>query len=1064
MKWQTKWLALILGFFAFQLPLKGEEHSFAALWTGEATYSEGELLALARQPEPTARQFAALRLAELDPCPDAALDALLQALGDPVDSVRFQALAGLVRLGRRATPGLAATLSDLKEIPGQETSRSDLAFAALIEAVERGEVNVGALFRAYQSAPPEASDGSNKPSIASPRKRLRTVLEEIAEANRSDVDDFLHVGDPFLLLLAARRLIQDDEKSRAAPILAKVIRETDDTSVRQEAAGRLAFLAPDGPKSLQSLLQHQNPKVRISALLAYPEEAQDSSQRVAALLNDPEPEMRNAALNKIGRSGEFEDLCYGDEPPALWANLPESVLSKVLLFAKDAYAPTRKAAVGALGALGCTRPEIAPKASEALAAMLSDPAEQVASSVASPLRSLVLLEAAPTSPAALDRVLGRLTQSTGEEERRDLLTVLQYMPLPEERRKELIDELLTLCLLGTEEWDCSREQEILNAHPGWPEAAAAALASRFPDVRKIDARAWKALESLGLKSHLGAEALEKLLEHPDKNLRISAAVALAQKGYVLPREVQVLEEGVLSYDEEDRWKAGEASQAMANLGEWGIGRLLTIMKDPETEEPARRVLMAGTLSGLAEKSSKTAKALLEAASDPANPAIQLAAVEAVHSLRPQTKETRAALERAFSLGDAEVRRAVVSGWREEMPEGFVERVLADPAPKVRATLLWILPEEDPRRLPLTAAALKGTDEEERHEALRLAGKLGDPGAALLAEYVQRGEPLTESFFFGVDQLDTLEGPLGSALAARMAGESPEVRNRLIALLTSNGIPLNREFLYTQLEAASEVDRYYAARALTELGEDPWAHDGLLAAVLMDSKVREIMEWRLGKIQRLLKPSISAPESGGPRPTSPRMPKFPWPPPPGYSRVLVPRELFATSTLGDVQKKLVGALVKASVGFDYGLFSGPADGFTLVARMERIERDGTPLPEPARWIKKGSPKLNLSELLGDLFFEKPGYFRIIVFAVTDDLAPGESASAHLPEPSRGAAGMPRDLAERPFDGKEVLALIYSFERRHDARITPWTDGAPSARQHLERAGIWPRLEQAASPRP
>ncbi|HYU35903.1 MAG TPA: hypothetical protein VEW48_27410 [Thermoanaerobaculia bacterium] len=126
-------------------------------------------------------------------------------------------------------------------------------------------------------------------------------------------------------------------------------------------------------------------------------------------------------------------------------------------------------------------------------------------------------------------------------------------------------------------------------------------------------------------------------------------------------------------------------------------------------------------------------------------------------------------------------------------------------------------------------------------------------------------------------------------------------------------------------------------------------------------------------------------------------------------------------------------------------------------MERIERDGTPLPEPARWMKEGSPKLSLLDFLADLFFENPGYFRVIVFAVTSDLMPREDPDASLPEPEKGAPGMPDELAAKPFGNKEVLALVYSFERRRDARITPeqW-DGAPSARQHLEKAGVWTRL--------
>jgi hypothetical protein len=1096
-----KWLVLALSISAFQFPLVGEEVStasrneegrgsrFAALWTGETTYSELELLALAKEADPTVRQFATLRLAELDPYTDAALIALTQALGDPVDLVRLQALAGLARLGRQTTSKLAAALSDLAEISETGTSRSDLAFAALVHAAERDEVDVVALVKAYQSSLPEAMGAGSEPQAASPRERILKVLEQVPAKTSSGVEDLLRAGDPSLQLLAAKRMLLARKEAGAALLLTNVVREAGDASLRQKAAQIMAFV-PGGPRALQSLLKDQNPQVRGSAILAYPEHAKESSQLVTALLNDPELEVRRAALGKIGGPEQLEVLCYlGEEPPALWKGFTESVISKILALTRDPDASTREMSVRALGALGCTRPESAPAASEALAAMLSDPVDQVASAAVFPLALLAKRHGLPNSSAALGRVLNRLTHSAGKQERSYLLSVLRYIALPEAHRKELIDILLAVCLLDTENWNCEQVQEILSARSGWSAAAAAALISRSPDAQTFEA--WKALEALDLKAHLDTKFLKQLLDHPEKGLQVGAAVTLAQRDHASPRVMQVLEEGVRSYTELKKLGEGEASRALADLGEQGIKRIIAIMEDPTTGKTVRMALIAQTLLRKATKSSRASAALLAAASDPTDPEIQQKAVEALFRLQLKSQQVRAALEKAFLNGTGEVRLATVGIWRAagqwqgEMPEDLATRVFADPEPKVRAAgvaLLALLSDDDPKRLSLMASALRDTDENVRNRALLLAGELGGPGAALLAEYVERGEPLTFYFASGLKRLESFEGSLGSALRARLPSESPGVRNQLIDLLSRSGISLDREFLYDQLESASEVDRGYAARALAELGEDPWARDGLLAAVLMDSEVRKIMEWRLRMADDRLEPHRrSAQASASLLPSPSRAPKFPWPPPPGYSRLLVPHELFAvqereaslpirsgnvpagtarSSTLGDVHKKLVRALEKASGGFDHGLFQGPADGITLVARMERIDRDGTPLPEPARWIKEGSPKLKLSELLADLFFEKPGYFRIIVFAVTDDLVPGEAPAARLPEPEKGAAGIPRDFAERPFEGKEVLALVYSFERRHNAKITPWKDGAPSARQHLERAGVWPGLAPAA----
>jgi hypothetical protein len=130
--------------------------------------------------------------------------------------------------------------------------------------------------------------------------------------------------------------------------------------------------------------------------------------------------------------------------------------------------------------------------------------------------------------------------------------------------------------------------------------------------------------------------------------------------------------------------------------------------------------------------------------------------------------------------------------------------------------------------------------------------------------------------------------------------------------------------------------------------------------------------------------------------------------------------------------------------------------------KRIRLDGTPLPGPARWLKEGSPVFNLIDFLGDLFFEKPGYFRVIVFAVTDETQINQDPAARLPEPGEGAASIPKDLAQLPFQNQEVVALVYSFERKRKAKIAPWSDGAPSALQHLKKAGIFPTLGTVSLP--
>lgn len=1067
---------LLLGIAAFQSPLVGQDKisqsRFASLWTREAPFSEPELLALSKDPEPVARQFAALRLAELDPPSDAVLDALVQALGDPAEEVRLQALAGLMRLGRPATRVLADALSDLEpvavaalvdsQLETWPVSRSDLAFAALVYS---RDVDVDVLLRAYASAPPEVIEedtetrnefideesmdeedvGQDRSTPASPRERIRLVLEQISPQPTPCLYRALRTEDVALRALVASMIGRAGAED-AAPSLARA---------------RAKW-------SLRRLLRHEDPQRRSLAIRVYPDNADDSAKLVAALLQDPEREVQRAALDRIYNPEQVEwwsgDPCemFRESPPALLVDLPDAALSRVTALARDADTPTRVAAVSALSAFGCARPEHAAAVADSLLALVSDPDDEIASEAADRLVKMADLRILPASAHALDRVLEALIDPGRGRSYRDLLAVLQHMELPEARQKETVDTLVTACLRHS--FSCSSVEKLLRERPAWLSAAVDSLVTRYPDVQSYDTPAFDALEELGPKSPIYPREMERLLNHSESSFRLRAAIALAKRGISTPRVWQVLEEGARSA--EDRgWRGGKgsAARALAGLGEQGIERLITIIN---STPPATHVELKRVLAHFARYSSKAADVILATASDSSDPA-QPEAVQALSSLKSRAAEVRVALEKAFSTRNAEVRRAVVDEWSQvdqPAPSDLIELAFADPALRSRTLqLVERLPNNDLRRLTLTAAALQ--DEDVWGEWLQFAGELGEPGEALLVQYASRGKPLIYDFFEGVQRLGSIGGALAAALEARAPNEHPAVQERIFELLAKKEkeAPLNRDLLYAQLRGSRPAEREYAANALWSLQEDPWAWGGLLADVLAEAEVRNIVKLRLVDALFMLEPWLLA-QGDSPNPGFYKdWPRFTWPPPPGYKPTLVPRKLFTTpgrTTLGDIYRKLDDAIEAAGDGFELGLFLGPADGFTLVARMERVTRDGTPFPEPARWMQEGSPKLSLVELLADLFFDEPGYFRVIVFAVTDDLAPGYSPGARLPEPEEGAVGIPSELAQIPFDGKDVLALVYSFQRRRDAKIIPWKDGAPSAKQHLERAGVWKTLEAAA----
>jgi hypothetical protein len=83
----------------------------------------------------------------------------------------------------------------------------------------------------------------------------------------------------------------------------------------------------------------------------------------------------------------------------------------------------------------------------------------------------------------------------------------------------------------------------------------------------------------------------------------------------------------------------------------------------------------------------------------------------------------------------------------------------------------------------------------------------------------------------------------------------------------------------------------------------------------------------------------------------KMPHFPWPPPKASAMVVIPGDFLRKTPgkvcyLGDVERKIHAAL-ESSGCFEKSYYGVP-DGFAMVARLEQINRDGTPKEVPDRW--------------------------------------------------------------------------------------------------------------------
>ena len=194
-----------------------------------------------------------------------------------------------------------------------------------------------------------------------------------------------------------------------------------------------------------------------------------------------------------------------------------------------------------------------------------------------------------------------------------------------------------------------------------------------------------------------------------------------------------------------------------------------------------------------------------------------------------------------------------------------------------------------------------------------------------------------------------------------------------------------------------------------------------------------------------------------------IPQFPWPPPVASATQVVPRNLLTGSRvkiLKDVDELLTSALnINGYVEKSY--YAVP-QGFAIVTRIEQIELDGRSKTRPARWSTDPSPltEFSISAYIRALFTANPGYYRIIVFVVTNvpftqsdrQLSRSEGiawlrAGLNILPESIGAEGYTPDVI--------CTALIYEFEQRGGQGSVSTRILLPSrldAQTHLNKSGL------------
>jgi hypothetical protein len=200
------------------------------------------------------------------------------------------------------------------------------------------------------------------------------------------------------------------------------------------------------------------------------------------------------------------------------------------------------------------------------------------------------------------------------------------------------------------------------------------------------------------------------------------------------------------------------------------------------------------------------------------------------------------------------------------------------------------------------------------------------------------------------------------------------------------------------------------------------------------------------------------------PPIPALPAFPWPPPRYSAFATIVREWVAGGpqpTLGSAAQRLEAAFDTAGYG-ERSYYSIPG-GFALVSRIEQIRPDATAVDAPARWaVETATVRAGFIDHIRALFNAPPGFYRVIVFTVTDqDFAAAGRAPTSAEARAwitSGSLRLPPDVASRPYSAQHYTsALIYEFERRADrSEAEVRTPSHSPGRVHLEKTGLWQAL--------
>ena len=190
---------------------------------------------------------------------------------------------------------------------------------------------------------------------------------------------------------------------------------------------------------------------------------------------------------------------------------------------------------------------------------------------------------------------------------------------------------------------------------------------------------------------------------------------------------------------------------------------------------------------------------------------------------------------------------------------------------------------------------------------------------------------------------------------------------------------------------------------------------------------------------------------------PQCPTFPIPPPAASATEVLNGNFFEQcTTLGQVSNKISDVLRQQDYERSYYALSNHS-GFAIVARIEQMSSQNAQSADP-RWEIKLPPMRNFGDYLKNLIYAREGYYRIIVFVVSNQAF---SQNSRITIKRADAIGwlksglntLPTEIALRKWTEEyQVTTLIYEFKASEN---NPWQmlmPGAYTVNRHLEAAKL------------